>query len=290
MTLTQALQSSAPYLIALATLTGLMVGSFLNVVIYRLPLMMQAAWRKECHEYLELADSDNAEPPAFNLCAPGSHCPHCKTAISPLQNIPLFSYIALRGRCAHCRAQIPFRYPAIELVTALMSAVVAWKFGYSVETILALLLTWSLISLSLIDLDHQLLPDSITLPMLWVGLSASVFGYFTDADSSIIGAVSGYLCLWTVYQVFKMLTGKEGMGFGDFKLLAMLGAWLGWQALPLVILLSSLTGAVGGIALILLGNHQRSTPIPFGPFLAAAGWIMLVYGDTLVKFSVLDLF
>jgi leader peptidase (prepilin peptidase) / N-methyltransferase len=267
-----------PYLfIVLAGIIGLMVGSFLNVVIYRLPIMMQRNWRQECTEYLQLEQQSQTDEP-FNLSRPLSSCPNCKTPIKPYQNIPIISYLFLKGRCAHCDHPISLRYPLIEALTAISSALVAWHFGGTAEALFALLLTWSLIALSFIDIDCQLLPDSITLPALWLGLFLSLFSLFTDAHSSIIGAIAGYLSLWTVYHLFKMATGKEGMGFGDFKLLALFGAWLGWQYLPLIILLSSLVGAIIGIAMIIFVKRDHTIPIPFGPYLAAAGWIALLWG------------
>jgi leader peptidase (prepilin peptidase)/N-methyltransferase len=271
---------------------GLMVGSFLNVVIYRLPIMMYGGWRKECIEFLELAPeavplpkSDRniplTEEEPFNLVLPLSRCPSCKAPVKPYQNIPVLSYLFLKGKCARCGARISRRYPAIELLTAVLSAAVAWHFGDTPQTVFALLLTWSLIALTFIDIDHHLLPDSITLPMLWIGLILSLAGFFTDAHSSIIGAAAGYGSLWLVYHLFKLVTGKEGMGFGDFKLLALFGAWLGWQSLPLIVLLSTLTGAVLGVASIVFAKRDHSAPIPFGPYLAIAGWIALIWGETI---------
>jgi leader peptidase (prepilin peptidase)/N-methyltransferase len=240
--------------------------------------MMERNWRKECLEFLEQANvTENSEP--FNLSFPRSRCPHCNTTIRAYQNIPVFSYLFLKGRCAHCKTAISPRYPIIEAFTAITSAMVAWHFGYTPETFFALLLTWSLIALSGIDIDHQLLPDSITLPMLWLGLLLSLFTIYTGSHASIVGAIAGYLSLWTVYQIFKLLTGKEGMGFGDFKLLALFGAWLGWQYLPLILILSSLVGAVVGTTMIFLVKRDRNLPIPFGPYLAAAGWIALLWGN-----------
>jgi leader peptidase (prepilin peptidase) / N-methyltransferase len=264
-------------------LFGLLVGSFLNVVIYRLPVMMQKSWRKDCHEYLGLAAEPITDEP-FNLVFPLSRCPGCNTPIKPYQNIPVVSYILLRGKCAQCGNPISLRYPIIEAFTAITSFVVAWHFGFTLQAGCALLLTWSLIALSFIDIDHHLLPDSITLPMLWLGLFLSVFGLFAGSHDSIIGAVAGYLVLWCVFHLFKLLTGKEGMGYGDFKLLALFGAWLGWQYLPAIILLSSLVGAVIGIAMIVFSRHDRNTPIPFGPYLAAAGWIALIWGADINQF------
>jgi leader peptidase (prepilin peptidase) / N-methyltransferase len=277
------LQIYPEFLIATAGLIGLMIGSFLNVVIYRLPIMMERAWRKECREYLEL-DPEEQNQEVFNLTLPFSRCPNCHARIKAYQNIPIISYIFLKGHCANCKAHISIRYPLIEAFTGLCSAIVAWHFGYSIETLFALLLTWSLIALSAIDIDHQLLPDSITLPLLWLGLLLSLFSFFTDTHSSVIGAVIGYLSLWIVFQAYKLITGKEGMGFGDFKLLALFGAWLGWQFIPIIILLSSLVGAVIGIAMIILIKRDHTIPIPFGPYLAAAGWLALLWGDDINQF------
>ncbi len=271
------LQESPTLLISLTFIFSLMVGSFLNVVIYRLPIMMNRNWRKECLEYLELAPDPEQE--TFNLFLPHSSCPHCNTQILPQQNIPVLSYLFLKGACAHCGTPISPRYPLIEALTAICSAMVAWQFGYGVDMCFALLLTWCLIALSFIDIDHQLLPDSMTLPLLWLGIFLSLFDVFTDTDASIIGAIAGYLSLWSVYMGFKLLTGKEGMGFGDFKLLAMFGAWLGWHYIVLIILLSSLVGATIGISMVLLTQHDRNIPIPYGPYLAAAGWLALLWGE-----------
>lgn len=271
------LQDSPGLLISLVFVLGLLVGSFLNVVIYRLPVMMKTAWRRECLEFLQLPAEEPGE--TFNLLWPGSRCPACQTEIKAYQNIPVLSYLWLGGQCGHCAAPIALRYPLIEAFTAICSALVAWHFGFGWALLFALLLTWSLIALSFIDIDHQLLPDSITLPMLWLGLLLSLFSIYTDSQASIIGAIAGYLSLWSVYQTFKLLTGKEGMGYGDFKLLAVFGAWLGWQYLPLIILLSSLVGAVIGIALIVLRRHAAGQPIPFGPYLAAAGWLAMIWGS-----------
>ena len=271
------LQQSPFLLICLVFVLGLMVGSFLNVVIYRLPVMMQTGWRRECLEFLQLPAEEAGEP--LNLLWPGSRCPVCKTQIKAYQNIPILSYVLLGGKCGHCSSPISLRYPLIEMFTGIGSALVAWHFGYGPAMLFALLLTWSLIALSFIDIDQQLLPDSITLPVLWLGLFLSLFSLYTDSQASIIGAVAGYLSLWCVYQLFKLLTGKEGMGYGDFKLLALLGAWLGWQYLPLIILLSSLVGAVIGLTMIVFRRHDAGRPIPFGPYLAAAGWLAMIYGS-----------
>ncbi len=276
------LQQSPVLLTTVIFLTGLMVGSFLNVVIYRLPVMMEKSWTRECQEFLQIEQEPEQSP--FNLAVPQSRCPHCNHPIKPWQNIPVISYIFLQGKCANCNAPISLRYPLIEAFTGLCSAVVAWHFGFSLEMLFALLLTWSLIALSFIDIDHQLLPDSITLPLIWLGLFLSLFNIFTDAHASIIGAIAGYLSLWSIYHLFKLATGKEGMGYGDFKLLALFGAWLGWQYLPLIILLSSLVGAVIGISLIILGKQDKNKPIPFGPYLAAAGWLALIWGNQINQF------
>jgi len=265
------------------TLLGLLVGSFLNVVIYRLPLIMDREWRQECKEYLELEYDEGGDDETFNLVFPLSHCPHCKAAIRPYQNIPILSYILLKGRCSQCNTPISLRYPLIEALTGTCSAIVAFHFGYGLELVFALLLTWSLITLSFIDIDTQLLPDSITLPMLWLGLFLNTFSLFTDTATSVIGAIAGYLSLWSIYQLFKLVTGKEGMGFGDFKLLGLFGAWLGWQYLPIIVLLSSLVGAISGLMMVIFIRHNHNNPIPFGPYLAAAGWLALIWGEDLNK-------
>lgn len=266
----------------LCGILGLLIGSFLNVVIYRLPLMMERDWRKECKEFLEL-EPDNTTTENFNLILPHSRCPHCKADIKPYQNIPVFSYIFLKGKCSQCNQAISLRYPLIEAFTGLCSAIVAYHFGYGIELAFALLLTWSLIALSFIDIDKQLLPDSIVLPLLWLGLLLSLFNVYTNSANSIIGAIAGYLSLWMVYHVFRLITGKEGMGYGDFKLLALFGAWLGWQFLPMIVLLSSLVGAVIGISMVIFGDRDHNVPIPFGPYLAAAGWLALLWGDEIIE-------
>jgi len=270
------LQTSPELFISVITLVGLLVGSFLNVVIYRLPVMMEREWQSQCDE-LNGKETSSDSPP-LTLSSPRSRCPHCNHAISALENIPVLSYLALKGKCKECKAPISLRYPLIELFTGFLSGIIAWKFGYGWACGGALFLTWALIALSFIDVDHQLLPDSITLPLLWLGIVFNLFATYTDLQSSVIGAMAGYLSLWLVFHGFKLATGKEGMGYGDFKLLAALGAWLGWILLPSIILLSSLVGAIIGISLILLRQHQRDIPIPFGPYLAAAGWLALVWG------------
>ena len=270
---------NAPYLFAvLITLLGLLVGSFLNVVIYRLPLMMEREWQAQCDE---LSGEPTKQQEPLSLSKPRSRCPNCGHHISALENIPVLSYVLLGGKCSECKTDIAARYPVIEALTGLMSGLVAFYFGFDWICFAALIFTWSLIALTFIDVDHQLLPDSITLPLVWLGIFVNLFGTFTDLQSSVIGAIVGYLSLWSVYQAFKLLTGKEGMGFGDFKLLAAIGAWLGWQLIPMTIIFSSLVGAVVGISLLVLKKHQRDIPIPFGPYLACAGWIALVWGDTI---------
>lgn len=275
----QLLQTEQALLVGVCGLFGLFFGSFLNVLIYRLPVMMQRSWRQQC---LELLEQDIEQHERFNLAVPASRCPSCGHKIGALENIPVLSYLVQKGRCKHCSTKISPRYPAIELLTAVISAVVASQLGFGWPLVFALLLSWALIGLTFIDFDHQLLPDDITLPLLWLGLLLSVFNVFTDMQSSIIGAVAGYLSLWSVYQLFKLITGKEGMGYGDFKLLALFGSWFGWQVLPVVILLSSLVGAVVGVTLILFLGRDRQLPIPFGPYLAAAGWIAMLWGDAIV--------
>jgi len=271
---------------AVCTLFGLIIGSFLNVVIYRLPVMMQRSWENQCQELLELEQTPQE---SFNLITPGSRCPHCGHRIGALENIPVISYLLQRGRCKHCREPISIRYPLIELFTAVLTGITAWHFGFGWPAAFAILLTWALVAMSFIDIDHQLLPDDITLPFLWLGLLLSLFGFYTDMPSAIIGAVAGYLSLWLVYHTFKLLTGKEGMGYGDFKLFALFGAWLGWQALPLILILSSLVGAVIGISMILFLGRDRQQPIPFGPYLAAAGWIAVLWGGDITQAYLLSI-
>jgi len=264
----------------LAAVLGLMVGSFLNVVIHRLPKMMERGWMAECAEL-------RGEPPLqaekLTLATPRSRCPHCGHGITAVENIPLLSFLLLRGRCRACQARISPRYPLVEALSGLLSGYAVWRFGASWAGVGALLFIWGMIALTFIDFDTQLLPDSITLPLLWVGLLLNLGGAFTDLKSAVIGAAAGYLSLWTVYWAFKLATGKEGMGYGDFKLLAAVGAWLGWQMLPLTILASSMVGAVVGIALIVFARHGRNIPIPFGPYLAAAAVIALFWGKPLTQ-------
>jgi len=278
MTFIEGLQGSPVFLLFAVSLLGLLVGSFLNVVILRLPRMMEIAWKRECREILELP----AEPEErFSLVYPPSRCPGCGAAVRPWQNVPIVSWLLLRGRCSSCRAPISVQYPIVEAVSGLMSGVCAWHFGWGPQLAAALLLTWALIALTVIDLRTMLLPDSITLPLLWLGLALALWPVFADLGSAVVGAMAGYLSLWTIYHLFRLATGKEGMGYGDFKLLGALGAWMGWQALPMIVLLSSLVGALVGVGLILARRIGREMPIPFGPYLAAAGWIALIWGDNL---------
>jgi leader peptidase (prepilin peptidase)/N-methyltransferase len=264
--------------IALVALLGLFVGSFLNVVIIRLPVMMEREWQTEM---AELRNDPVVETERFNLFTPRSHCPHCKHTISALENIPLVSYLFLRGHCRHCQAFINARYPLVELLTAALSACVAWHYGYSPIMAGALIFVWIMIALAFIDFDTRLLPDSLTLPLLWMGLIFNLLTGNIPLEDAVIGAVAGYLFLWLVYWLFKLVTGKEGMGYGDFKLLAAIGAWLGWQTLPLTVVLASVTGALFGIGLLVLGLYRRDTPMPFGPFLVIAGLLAMFQGEAL---------
>lgn len=291
MNLIDSLQQHPTLFYSYVAIIGLLVGSFLNVVIYRLPIMMEREFKSQCRLWLadELAIKPSAVEPstntpvAFNLVVPRSRCPNCKSPIKASQNIPIVSYLLQKGRCAVCATPISKAYPIVEAVSGMLSLWVAFHFGVSWQCLGGLLLTWSLIALTVIDFNEQLLPDDITLPMLWCGLLFSYFGVFTDLASAVIGAIAGYLSLWTVYWVFKLITKKEGMGFGDFKLLAMLGAWLGWQMLPIIILLSSLVGAFVGIGLILLRGRDKNIPIPFGPYLAAAGGLAMFWGHEITR-------
>lgn len=274
---------SLPWLyFSLVFLFSLMIGSFLNVVIHRLPIMLEREWQAEYRSYFS-PDEEQATEPRYNLMVPRSACPHCGHAITALENIPLLSWLWLKGRCSECQAPISARYPLVELLTALLSVAVAMVISPGWGTLAALLLTWVLVALTFIDLDKMLLPDQLTLPLLWGGLLFNLIGGFAPLADAVIGAMAGYLVLWCLYWAFKLLTGKEGMGYGDFKLLAALGAWLGWQALPIILLLSSLVGAIIGISLIALRKHHQGNPIPFGPYLAIAGWIALLWGDTITR-------
>jgi len=275
------LRDHPSWFIGFAGLLGLMVGSFLNVVIHRLPKMMEAEWRANC---ASLDDAPAPETSRYNLVAPRSACPSCGHAIGALENIPVLSYLALGGKCKGCKARISPRYPLVELLTGAMTAAIAWQLGYGGSAVAAWLFAWAMIALTFIDFDTQLLPDDITLPLLWGGLLFNLDHGFTDLHSAVIGAIAGYLSLWSIYWAFKLVTGKEGMGYGDFKLLAAIGAWFGWQLLPAVILLSSVAGSVVGIALMLLARHGRNVPMPFGPYLAMGGIAALFWGPQLAGF------
>ena len=281
MSLIQLLQSSPTLFAATVALLSLTIGSFLNVVIHRMPKMMERQWRAEVAEANGQTVPDE---PSYNLMLPRSQCPACGHAITAMENIPVISYLVLRGKCAGCSAPISPRYPLVELFTAGVSGVVAWHFGFGWTTAAALLFVWAMIALAFIDLDTFFLPDDITLPLLWAGLLVNMGGVFVDLQTAVIGAVAGYLSLWLVYWGFKLATGKEGMGYGDFKLLAAIGAWLGWKMLPVVIMLSSVVGAIIGISLIALARHERSRPIPFGPYLVLAGLIAMFWGDAIVQY------
>lgn len=283
MTFTEFFASYPLALYVFTCILGLLIGSFLNVVIYRFPLMMERDWREQCHEFLELPPADAAKNnfATFNLAKPDSHCPRCNHAISALENIPVLSYLFQSGKCKHCKAPISIRYPVIETITAVLSVIVVAYSGYAWLSLALLVFTWTLIVLTMIDFDHQLLPDDLTIPLLWLGLLVNSFGLIVDLPDAVFGAMGGYLILWAVYWGFKLLTGKDGMGYGDFKLLAALGAWMGWQALPQIILLSSFVGAIVGISLIVIRGQDKNIPIPFGPYLASAGFLAMFWGDKL---------
>lgn len=295
-TLNAIVENQTVFIISCSIL-GLIIGSFLNVVIYRLPIMLEREWQREIsiatmnNETSEKVTANGSQPPKaaepefnipFNLITPNSRCSHCQAPIKAWQNIPVISFLLLGGKCHNCKARIAYRYPLVELLTGLLSGIIAWHFYPTADTALAcLVLTWTLIALTGIDYDTYLLPDNITLPLIWLGLILNYFGLITTLENALWGAVVGYLSLWCVFWLFKLITGKDGMGYGDFKLLAALGAWLGWQMLPVIIILSSLVGAVIGISLIVLGDREKNKPIPFGPYLAIAGWIALIWGEQL---------
>lgn len=281
MSVIQLFQTEPVFFVITMALLGMCVGSFLNVVIYRLPKMMQQDWQEQCCELLDIKN-ENGEEQQVNLIFPGSSCPACQHKITALENIPVISYLFLKGRCKSCNVKISPQYPLIEILTGLTTAYITWHFGFSPQTLFAVLLTWALICLSVIDLEHSLLPDDITLPFMWLGLACNIFGVFTDITSSLIGAMLGYSILWLIFMGFKVITGKEGMGYGDFKLLALLGAWLGWQSLPLIILLSSIAASLIGIIMILFRGRDKSVAFPYGPYLAIAGWITLLWGEELI--------
>lgn len=280
--MTALLSHNAALFTLVAGILGLIVGSFLNVVVHRLPIMMEREWRAQC-ALTQGQPLPETESVRFDLIEPRSRCPHCAHQVTALENIPLLSYVWLRGKCSSCKAPISVRYPLVELLTALLSAAVAWRFGYGWEAAAGITLTWCLVALSFIDYDTQLLPDSITLPLIWLGLLLSLHPVWVSSDTAIVGAVAGYLLLWSVYQAFRLTTGKEGMGFGDFKLLSALGAWFGWKMLGVIVLLSSAAGAVVGILLMALRGHGRDKPIPFGPYIALAGWIAMMWGESLLN-------
>jgi leader peptidase (prepilin peptidase)/N-methyltransferase len=286
----QLLHDSAPFFIGLTAVLGLLVGSFLNVVIHRLPKMMEREWQSQCAEFSAQSDPQSSprtaqqdEPLPYNLQRPRSACPHCGHMISALENIPLFSYLLLRGKCRKCGHAISLRYPIVEAITGILSAYAAWHFGFGWPAAGAVIFLWALIALTFIDFDTQLLPDDITLPLLWLGLIFNLFQTYTSISNAVVGAIAGYLVLWSVYWLFKLVTGKEGMGYGDFKFLAAIGAWLGWSLLPLVIMLSSVVGAVVGITLIVATRQGRNIPIPFGPYLAGGALIALFWGEQLTQ-------
>ncbi|ROL71725.1 A24 family peptidase [Pseudomonas vranovensis] len=276
MNLLNTLASQPLMYLSFALLLGLLVGSFLNVLVHRLPIMLERQWQAEAREVLELPSE--APAPRFDLFLPPSQCPHCAHRIRPWENIPVVSYLALRGRCSSCQARISPRYPLVEIACGALTLFAAWHLGFTATALALMVLSWGLLAMSLIDIEHHLLPDALVLPLLWLGLIANAFELFVPLEDALWGTVAGYLSLWSVFWVFKLVTGKEGMGYGDFKLLAMLGAWGGWQILPLTLLLSSLLGAVIGLVMLRLQRKQASTPIPFGPYLAIAGWIALLWG------------
>ncbi len=277
----QVLQTMPSIYIVVTVLFGLMIGSFLNVVIHRLPIMMEREWHRNC---AELQGKEPPEETPYTLSKPRSACPKCGHMITALENIPVFSYLFLRGKCSSCKTPISIRYPLIEALTGLLSGLIAWKFGYTAQAFGALIFTYVLIALTFIDADTQLLPDDLTLPLVWLGLLFNLSNVFTDLQSAVIGAMAGYFILWAVFWLFKIVTGKEGMGYGDFKLLAAIGAWFGWQLIPAVILLSSVVGSIIGIGLIVFAKHGRNVGIPFGPYLALGGIAALFFGAELSRF------
>ncbi|TAK79236.1 MAG: prepilin peptidase [Gammaproteobacteria bacterium] len=282
MDITQFFADNLPAFLFIVAILTLFIGSFLNVVIYRLPRMLEQSWSEECRIYLGL--KPHTETEKLNLCLPASHCPHCKHSIRPWHNIPLLSYLWLRGKCAYCKASISMRYPLVEAVTCLVSVYVAWKFGFTWQTLAALFFTWIIICLTFIDLDYHLLPDQLTLFLLWLGLFFSLFNVFCDSHSAIIGALVGYSIFAGVQCIFESITGKTGMGQGDFKFLAALGAYLGWQLLPLIILLASVTGVIFALTHMLIKRHFKSVPLPFGPYLALAGWVAMLWGNEIMQY------
>lgn len=283
MSVIELLQTLPGALLLVAAVVGLVVGSFLNVVIYRLPVILQRDWQAQARDVLEMPQDDTDAQQPFNLLWPPSRCQHCSAPVRPWQNIPLLSWLWLRGRCHGCAERISLRYPLVEVASAALSVLTVWQFGLSEQGMAMLVLTWGLLALSLIDADHQLLPDVLVLPLLWLGLLLNSFELFTSLQDAVYGAALGYLSLWSVFWLFKLVTGKDGMGYGDFKLLAMLGAWGGWQVLPLTILLSSVVGAVLGVIILRLQRQGMAQPLPFGPYLAIAGWIAIIWGEQITR-------
>lgn len=277
------LTNSPTYFYGITFIFSLLIGSFLNVVIYRLPKILEQGWTEECREFLadEIVKPNKRIEQKITLSSPSSSCPSCQHKIRFYENIPLVSWLFLRGKCSQCKSAISIRYPLIELTTALLSLVIAAHFGPTLLTLSLLVLTWGLVCLTLIDFDHMLLPDQITLPLLWLGLLININGALVPLSDAVIGAVIGYMSLYSIFWLFKLLTGKEGMGHGDFKLVALFGAWIGWQLLPVLILMASAVGAIIGVALMLLKGHKREQAIPFGPYLAIAGWITLIWGNSI---------
>ncbi len=289
------ISESAPVFIAIVFAFTLLIGSFLNVVIHRLPIMMEREWREQADELTKTPPEHELPEGRFDLVAPRSRCPSCGSLITALQNVPVISYLFLRGKCANCKTRISARYPLVELMTALLAAICAWHFGPGWEALLAIVLTLTLVPITMIDADTQLIPDAIVLPLMWLGLALSLFHPLAGADTlfispsdAIVGAMAGYLSLWSIFWAFKLVTGKDGMGYGDFKLLAALGAWLGWQQLPIIIMMSAIVGTVISIVMIVARGKDRSIPIPFGPYLATAGWITMLWGET-IKNTYFDL-
>ncbi|MFC6632511.1 prepilin peptidase [Microbulbifer taiwanensis] len=277
--------SQQALLLGSALVLGLLIGSFLNVVIYRLPIMMEREYKRDFYSYFD-TKPDPAEQKeldeTFNLVLPHSHCPNCDAEVKPRHNVPLLSYLLLGGKCGYCGTTISKRYPLVELVTGLLTAIVVWQLGFTWQALAGCVFTWALVALTGIDFDKQLLPDNITLPLLWGGLFINLWGVFVPVQDAVIGAIAGYLALWSVFHIFRLVTGKEGMGAGDFKILAAIGAWFGWQMLPLVILLSAAVGAVAGLSWSVIAGRDRNLPIAFGPYLAGAGWIAMLWGDRIV--------
>ena len=273
------LQQNAGFLVGVSLCLGLLIGSFLNVVIYRTPKILERKWKIECREFLGLEPDQKLLDEKFSIAWPSSQCTSCGNKIRPWHNIPILGFLLLKGKCKDCNASISWRYPTVEFITGILSVLVVWKFGATFESLFALCLTWCLIALAGIDLDTKLLPDNMTLPLLWAGLIVNFFDTYTTFGNAFWGAVAGYMILWSVFWGFKLLTGKEGMGYGDFKLLGALGAWLGWQTLPMIILISSVVGLAVAILMMVFMSHDRRVPIAFGPYLAIAGWIALVFGE-----------